>query len=166
MALRIVEADLSRGDHAADLVDQLDAFVRDPAVGGAPLPPEVREHVAERLREHPTARAWLAYGTGEGGEQAVGFAVGIVGFSTFAAQPTLNVHDLGVSRGQRGRGIGRALLQAMEDRARQLGCCKLTLEVREDNRVARALYDAFGFGDFEPGGEPVPTLFLEKKLGS
>lgn len=49
-------------------------------------------------------------------------------------------------------------------RARQLGCCKLTLEVREDNERARSLYKSVGFGDFAPGADPTPTFFLEKRL--
>jgi ribosomal protein S18 acetylase RimI-like enzyme len=61
-------------------------------------------------------------------------------------------------------GVGRALLEAAEARARNLGCCKLTLEVREDNEGARSLYESAGFGDFAPGADPTPTFFLEKRL--
>lgn len=160
MDVRVVEADLTREDQASALVALLDAFVQDPAVAGVPLAPEVREHVALRLHEHPTTRTWLAYD----GETPVGFAIGVLGFSSFAARPVMNVHDLGVQRELRGRGVGHALLSAMEREARTLGCCKLTLEVREDNTRARRLYDFFGFGNFEPGEERVPTFFLEKKL--
>lgn len=160
MAVRVVRADLSRSDHAEALAERLDDFVRDPAVAGRPLDPQVKRDVVARMREHPSVRAWLAYE----GDAAVGFAVGILTFSTFAARPALNVHDLGVAADARGRGIGRALLEAMEAAAAEAGCCKLSLEVREDNTRARALYDSFGFGDFAPGEERTPTYFLEKPL--
>ena len=160
MAVRIFEADLSRSDHGEALVAQLDDFVRDPAVAGRPLDPEVRRDVIARMRAHPSVRAWLAYD----GDAPVGFAVGVLSFSTFAARPAMNVHDLGVRAEVRGRGIGRALLEAMERAARQADCCKLTLEVREDNTRARALYASYGFGDFTPGVDAVPTFFQEKRI--
>jgi hypothetical protein len=34
--------------------------------------------------------------------------------------------------------------------------------VRQDNAVARRLYERAGFLDFTPGGERTRTLFLEK----
>ena len=59
----------------------------------------------------------------------------------------------------RGRGLGRAMLNAIENYARDSGCCKVTLEVREDNAGARRLYADVGFGT-----EILPTIFLEKSL--
>jgi ribosomal protein S18 acetylase RimI-like enzyme len=45
----------------------------------------------------------------------------------------------------RGRGVGRALLDAIERKATALGCCKLTLEVTEQNHTARRVYERAGF---------------------
>ena len=95
---------------------------------------------------------------------AVGIAVCFVGFSTFRARRLLNLHDLAVVPEARGRGVGRRLLAAVEARARELSCCKLTLEVKEGNARARSLYASAGFGDFAPGREQTRTLFLEKVL--
>ena len=75
----------------------------------------------------------------------------------------LNVHDLAVVPEWRGRGIGRSLLSAAEDRARSRGCCKLTLEVQDGNSRARALYETFGFSDYVVAGTGA-TRFLEKFL--
>ncbi len=94
----------------------------------------------------------------------VGAAICFVGFSTFAARPVLNIHDLAVLPELRGAGIGTSLLEAASARARELDCCKLTLEVRKDNEGALALYRRFGFGHFAAGASPTPTLFLEKRL--
>ena len=108
----------------------------------------------------PTSRVWLALD----GDMAVGVCVGFLGFSTFQALPLINIHDLAVLPEQRGRGIGRALLAAVEAQARTEGCCKLTLEVQEDNAPARGLYQSFGFRDVRYG-DSGPTRFLGKQLG-
>ena len=95
---------------------------------------------------------------------AVGLAICFPGFSTFHAQPLLNVHDLTVCTSHRGRGIGTALLGALEQEALSRGCCRLTLEVRSDNQAARGLYRKRGFGAGRVGGREVQYLFLEKWL--
>ena len=51
------------------------------------------------------------------------------------------------------------MFNAIENYARQSGCCKLTLEVREDNAGARRLYADVGYGT-----EILPTIFLYKSL--
>jgi ribosomal protein S18 acetylase RimI-like enzyme len=76
------------------------------------------------------------------------------------------VHDLAVMPRFQRRGIGRALLVAAETRALANGCCKLTLEVRQDNQPARGLYRQHGFRDFELAGVSYPTLFLSKPLAA
>ena len=45
----------------------------------------------------------------------------------------------------RRRGYARAVLAALLERARQAGVVTLTLEVRESNLAAQALYESFGF---------------------
>lgn len=76
------------------------------------------------------------------------------------AQPLINIHDLAVVPECRGQGVGRALLQAIEEEARRGGCCRLTLEVRADNRIARGLYQSFGF---QPGNAKSDALAFWKK---
>lgn len=136
----------------------LDAYASEPVGGGRPLPPDVRERVVAMLRDHPTSLVLLAFVAGE----PVGVATCFFGLSTFYAQPLLNIHDLAVLPAYRGRGIGRALLGAAEERARRAGCCRLTLEVLENNERARGLYRSFGFADSMPGYPP--THFLVKPL--
>ena len=81
---------------------------------GQPLSAEVRETLVAGLRRHPTTLVLLAWAEG----QAVGMATCFLGFSTFYARPLINIHDLMVLPGQRGRGVGRDLLQAVEARGR------------------------------------------------
>jgi len=152
--------DFGDATHAAGLLSVLDSYASDDMGGGAPLPSDVRRRLIPALSEQTNALVLLAF---EGGAVA-GVATCFFGFSTFAARPLLNVHDLAVLPGSRGRGIGRALLVAAEERARARGCAKLTLEVREDNARARGLYHERGFRDFELSGASYRTLFLAKPL--
>ena len=75
---------------------------------------------------------------------------GIVGRLSVARDPhpaSYHVADLGlmVAAGFRRRGVGRALLEAAVDWAREAGVRKLELHVFPHNEPAIALYDAFGF---------------------
>jgi ribosomal protein S18 acetylase RimI-like enzyme len=152
------EADLADAADAAAVVDLVNAYASDPIGGGEPLPSEVRSRLVPGLRAHPTTLVLLACH----GDRPVGIAVCFFGFSTFQARPLLNVHDLAILPEWRGRGVGRALLAAAEERACARGCGKLTLEVQDENARARALYAGFGFADFTVAGSA--TRFLTKKL--
>ncbi|MGH7947959.1 MAG: GNAT family N-acetyltransferase, partial [Candidatus Binataceae bacterium] len=55
-------------------------------------------------------------------------------------------------------------LAAVEAKARKLGCCKLTLEVRRDNTCARGLYRKVGFDQVTVEGRGVPVEFWQKPL--
>jgi ribosomal protein S18 acetylase RimI-like enzyme len=139
----------------------LDAYARDPMGGGAPLPADVRARLGGDLHERTARGAAVVLLARRGGE-AVGVAVCFPGYSTFRARPLLNLHDLAVLPAARGRGVGEALLAGVAGRARALGCCKVTLEVREDNAPARRLYARAGFVDSAPAGAATRTLFLER----
>jgi GNAT superfamily N-acetyltransferase len=160
MSFEIREADWDDARHCSGLLEVLDSYAGAPVGGGAVLAADVRARLIPALREHPAALVLLALHE----QQPVGAATCFYGFSTFHARPLLNVHDLAVLPRFQGRGIGRSLLAAAEERARACGCCKLTLEVREDNHRARKLYFERGFRDFELAGKTYPTLFLAKPL--
>jgi ribosomal protein S18 acetylase RimI-like enzyme len=113
------------------------------------------------LRRHPATLVFLAYE----GETPIGIATCFIGFSTFAAKPLINIHDLAVLPEHRGRGVGLVLLTAVERAGCERGCAKLTLEVNVNNLRAKRLYEAFGFRqagvDTPAGGQ----LFFFKPLG-
>lgn len=160
-AIHTVQADLLRAEHQAAVLAMVEAYSRDPMGDGAPLSTEARARLIPGLRQHPTTLVFLAYD----GETPVGVAVCFMGFSTFAAKPLVNLHDVAVVATHRGRGVGRALLAAVEAKARELGCCKLTLEVLDKNERALRIYAAAGFKRYalQPGaGE---AIFLTKALG-
>ncbi|MCU4157134.1 GNAT family N-acetyltransferase [Carboxylicivirga sp. A043] len=79
------------------------------------------------------------------GETAVGLANCFINFSTFKGLPLINIHDFIVLPEAREKGVGRFLLQSIKEIARQKGCCKVNLEVREDNLIAQGLYQTEGF---------------------
>jgi ribosomal protein S18 acetylase RimI-like enzyme len=135
-------------------LDLLDAYARDPMGAGRPLPAEVRARLPRDLVHRPGAHCLLA----ERDTVPVGFATCFLGYSTFQARPLLNIHDIAVLPAWRGRSIAARLLQSIGELARQLGCCRITLEVRADNPRARRLYEHAGFA---PGQ---CSLFMEKPL--
>jgi ribosomal protein S18 acetylase RimI-like enzyme len=137
-------ADFAEPRDQQAVLELLDMYARDPFGGNEPLGEEVRQRLIPDLAGMANCRAVLAWNC----ERPVGLAVCFLGYSTFQARPLLNIHDLAVAPEARGQGVGRALLAAVEQEARRNGCCRLTLEVRADNRVAQRLYQDFGF---EPG---------------
>ncbi len=138
----------------------LDAYAMDPMGDGKPLSETARRNVIPGLRQHPATLVFLAYRDTE----AVGLAICFRGFSTFAARPLINISDFFVVPAHRGTGIGRRLLGAIEQRARDLGCCRLTLEVQENNRHARRVYGAAGFSQAVYVAEAGGSLYLSKPL--
>jgi ribosomal-protein-alanine N-acetyltransferase len=53
--------------------------------------------------------------------------------------------NLAVTPAERGRGIGKRLVNAALDRVAERGAVECFLEVRESNHAARALYEGCGF---------------------
>lgn len=160
MTIDYVRADLDEPRHRIAVREMIAAYALDPNGSGRALPEQVLDRLLPGLHAHPTSLVFLAFD----GERPVGVAVCFLGFSTFAARPLINVHDLAVLPGERRRGIGRGLLHAVKEHARQLECVKITLEVREENRTALALYASCGFGDADIGAGALRTLFLECRL--
>jgi ribosomal protein S18 acetylase RimI-like enzyme len=158
--VRVVCADYADPRHAADLVALLDAYARDPMGGSRPLSDETRRRLVPELAKRPHCFTLLCYV----GDEPAGLANCVEGFSSFAARPLVNIHDLAVAPAFRGRGLARRLLQAVEEEARARGCCKITLEVLSANEVAQAAYRSFGFANYELDPAAGKAEFWEKKL--
>jgi len=157
--LSIALADYRDARDAADVVTLLDAYARDPMGGGAPLAEGVKARLIEDLAANPQAFSLLA----RLDDRAVGLANCFMGYSTFAAAPLVNIHDLAVLPETRGRGVGKALLQAIEAEALKRGACKITLEVLSGN-PARHLYAREGYGDYQLDPATGHALFWQKRL--
>ncbi len=158
MDIRI--ADLRESRDASDLVALLDAYALDPMGGGTPLSESVKERLPSDLAAFPTSVVLLARLDGV----AAGAAVAFLGYSTFAAAPLLNLHDFVVAPVFRGRGVARALLERLAFEARKRGCCKITLEVLENNVRARRIYERAGFAGYELDPAAGKALFLQRRL--
>jgi GNAT superfamily N-acetyltransferase len=158
--IKIIDADLSRPDHQRAIVAMVDAYMRDPMEGGVPMPEAAKRALIPGLRAHPACYVFLAYHD----DTPVGLSICFLGFSTFYARPLINIHDMFVDASLRGKGIGRMLLERIEAKARELNCCRLTLEVREDNHVARGLYRKVGFDRALVGANSIPMEFWRKPL--
>lgn len=154
MAVLIESVDFANARDVAQYLELLDAYARDPMGADHPLPTTVRERLASDLVDHPGAHCLLA----RHGDTPIGFATCFLGYSTFRARPLLNIHDIAVLPEWRGRSVARDLLAAIAELGQRLDCCRITLEVREDNPRARSIYESAGF---------VPaqcSLFMEMPL--
>jgi ribosomal protein S18 acetylase RimI-like enzyme len=153
-------ADLSDAAQAQAVVQLLHEYALDPTGGGSGLSDYAQANLTKELAQRTTAHVILAWVDGA----PAGLVICLEGFSTFACQPLLNIHDVIVTQSQRGKGISKLMFQKVESIAISLGCCKLTLEVLENNHVAQAAYRACGFHNYELNPELGKALFWEKKL--
>lgn len=159
-ALQILQTDLDRADHQQAVLDLTADYALDVMGNGGPLSQNVLDRLVEGLKNHPTTRIFLAYFQ----QRPVGIATCFLGFSTFAGRPLLNIHDFSVLPEFQGRGIGGRLLAHVEQRARDFGCCKVTLEVQAGNARARAVYQRGGFAQASAGDVHGGSLFFAKPI--
>ena len=159
-SIEIITADLSIAEHADAIILLMDEYARDPMGGGGRLSDYAKNNLISELSIRQSAHIVLAFVE----NQPAGLIICLEGFSTFACQPLLNIHDAIVSAPYRGRGLSKMMLQAVEQIALDLGCCKLTLEVLEHNHIAQKAYRSFGFNGYELNPEMGKALFWEKKL--
>jgi GNAT superfamily N-acetyltransferase len=74
----------------------------------------------------------------------VGLAHYLFHRSTISMAPTCYLQDLFTAGEARGQGVGRALIEAVCERARRAGSGRLYWHTQETNGVARRLYDRVG----------------------
>ena len=108
----------------------------------------------------------------ESGEVTVLFAgEGPEGFAQLRFRPSLYtgaldayLEELYVLPERRGRGLGRALLEAALEHARERGAARIDLNTSVDDVAARALYESAGFTNREGGPEGPVMLYYEREL--
>ena len=154
--IRIVDLDKD-GDA---LLQLLDHYACDPMGGGKPLSQEVQQNLIPQLELRSDYLGVIAFSQ----DIPVGLINCFEGFSTFAAKPLMNIHDVIVSEEYRGNGLAQRMMAKVEEVARERGCCKLTLEVLSNNHAAQAAYRRFGFGVYELDPEAGGAVFWEKGL--
>lgn len=161
--LRIVQADYADPEHMRSLIDLLDSYAHDPMGGSDGLSDFARANLPAALLARPTLFSVLAFDDTQGGI-GVGLVNCVEGFSTFACQPLVNVHDVVVTASHRGQRVGEQMLVKVEELARARGACKLTLEVLEGNAPAQKLYRRLGFENYQLDPAMGQARFMQKWL--
>ena len=77
---------------------------------------------------------------------------------------TAHLEELYVVPSLRGKGLGRALLDAAIETAREQGAEHMDLGTSEDDTAARALYASAGFTNRENGPDGPLMLYYERDL--
>jgi ribosomal protein S18 acetylase RimI-like enzyme len=81
---------------------------------------------------------------------------GLVFFLNRTTPDELHLNSLAVSANERGKGIGKKLLDATIEHARQKGFATVKLNVIETNLDAKRLYERFGFEEKKVQKVPFP----------
>ncbi len=97
-----------------------------------------------------------------GGEGPDGFAELRLRRSKLAAGPDAYLEELYVAPDLRGKGLGRALLEAAIELARAEGAGQIELGTSEDDVAARKLYESAGFINRE-GGPDGPVMYVYER---
>lgn len=78
---------------------------------------------------------------------------------------TCEIKRMFVAPGERGRGVGRALLAALEDLARDLGYAVARLDTGVEQPRARRMYERAGYASVpDYNGNPYAAYWGEKRL--
>ena len=158
--IKIVEANLDNKKHQNDIIAMTQAYALDEMGNNAVLPENILQNLIPGLKAIPTTIIFLAYIN----EKAVGIATCFTGFSTFNARPLVNIHDFAVLPEYRKMGISRQLMEAVEEKAKRLEYCRLTLEVSEKNKRAKHIYETAGFEPATGGKANGQMLFYSKRI--
>jgi ribosomal protein S18 acetylase RimI-like enzyme len=124
-----------------------------------PTPPveELTETIARLLGEGEITV--LLVGDGPDGLSLFRFRPGI-----WSAGVETYLQELYVVPGLRGRGIGRALLEATIELARERGADGIDLNTGETDTAARTLYESMGFSNREGSPDGPSMLFYEREI--
>jgi len=137
------------GADEVDAVAQLLIEFRDHLDHSWPADDSFRDSVA-RLIVHEDTEYWLAAAD----EHSSPAAVCQLRFrhSVWTGVDDCWLEDLFVRDDARRRGLARALVERVMDRARERGCRRIELDTNEDNLGAITLYEGLGFSGASKGG--------------
>ena len=82
----------------------------------------------------------------------------------WTGKPEAYLQELYVVPPLRGRGIGRALLEATIAVSREAGATGIDLNTGETDTAARGLYESAGFSNREGSPDGPPMLFYEREI--
>jgi ribosomal protein S18 acetylase RimI-like enzyme len=93
-----------------------------------------------------------------------GLAVLRLRTAIWTGEPEAHLQELYVVPALRGQGIGRVLLEATMDAAREAGATGIDLNTGTTDTAARALYESSGFTNREGSADGPSMLFYEREL--
>ena len=99
-----------------------------------------------------------------GGDGPDGFAQIRLKGQIYSDAPTAYLEELYVYPDKRGKGLGRALLEAAMEVARERGADHIDLGTSEDDTAARGLYESAGFTHREGKPDGPVMLYYEREL--
>lgn len=113
---------------------------------------DVKRHGSDEppvLRSAPQMCTWLSDEknvllVAAEGARPIGLALGYLLVRVDVARPMLFFYEIEVVADRRRRGVGRALVEAMKDVARQENVVRMWVQTSPDNVPARALYRSAG----------------------
>jgi ribosomal protein S18 acetylase RimI-like enzyme len=98
------------------------------------------------------------------GEPPVGLAMLRLRPSPWTDGEEAYLQELYVAPERRGEGLGRALMEATIEVAREAGAQSIDLNTGETDLGARALYEKLGFSNREGGPDAPRMLFYEREI--
>jgi ribosomal protein S18 acetylase RimI-like enzyme len=140
-------------EHVARLLHEFNSEYEDHTPGVAAL----TEH-ARSLLESGEITVLL------GGEGPDGLCLLRFHRSIYSGEPDAYIQELYVAPDTRGRGMGRALLEAAMDAAREAGATHIDLTTGEDDAEALSLYESSGFTNREGSPDGPRMLYYERDL--
>ncbi|MCK3686415.1 GNAT family N-acetyltransferase [Maribellus sp. YY47] len=153
--MQLIQVDLHNKAHSKAVISLLNDYMLDEMGIGEMMPEGLGLKLIEGLKKHTAYIGFLAEIDGE----YAALANCNLNFSTWKAEPLINIHDFIVSPAFRKKGVGLFLLKAIESYAVENGYCRINLEVRHDNLKAQALYKKAGFKECDP-----PNYFWENRI--
>ncbi|HJS19636.1 MAG TPA: GNAT family N-acetyltransferase [Anaerolineales bacterium] len=120
---------LHRGDES--VLDHVDSDVFDD-----PIHPQAAKEFLTDNRHH------LAVAMEK--DIVIGFASGVHYIHPDKSSPEFWINEVGVSRSYQKRGVGKALMHALFEKARSLGCAEAWVLTERDNVPAMRLYQSIG----------------------
>ena len=99
-----------------------------------------------------------------GGHGPDGIALLTIRRQIFTGEPDAYLQELYVAPARRGQGLGRALLEAAMDLAREEGATHFDLTTSDDDTAAVGLYRSAGFTNREGSADGPRMLYFERDL--
>jgi ribosomal protein S18 acetylase RimI-like enzyme len=145
VTLRLMTEPEFRAYRARAIDDYAAEVARNTGISDAAAREHAERTTAEELSDgvaSPGQRLLIA-------EDADGERIGHVWLSSKPETDKCFIYDIEVEASVRGKGYGRRLLDLIDHEARAMGVSRIELNIYEDNRVARHLYETSGYREMQ-----------------